>query len=234
MLEERPLGPFDVADILLGAIDARLRLRGLAAGADRDRGAVMSQRIGGWAAILGGLAWLLVLVGSATGSGEGGPLAGILLIAASLLVLFALTGLSAFQARRYPRLVWAAFALPALGGAASTLGVLVHAAIGDEPFLFGLSAWYLWMTGVLTMMAGSALFAAATWRVRALSRAAAAALFVGSVLVVPAVFGMTGLAPIPGELAILAAMLVFAGGWIAIGISALRAGRHMPIGAVVP
>ena len=28
ILEERPLGPFDVADILLGAFDAQLRLRG--------------------------------------------------------------------------------------------------------------------------------------------------------------------------------------------------------------
>ena len=28
ILEERPLGPFDVADILLGALDARLRQRG--------------------------------------------------------------------------------------------------------------------------------------------------------------------------------------------------------------
>ena len=28
ILEERPLGPFDVADILLGALNAQLRLRG--------------------------------------------------------------------------------------------------------------------------------------------------------------------------------------------------------------
>ena len=194
----------------------------------------MSQRIGGWAAIIGGLAWLLVFVGSATGPGDGGPLAGILLIAASLLVLVALTGLSAFQARRYPRLVWAAFTIPALGGAASTAGVLAHAVIGDQPFLFGLSAWYLWIAGVLAMMAGSALFAAATWRVRALSRAAAAVLFLGSMLVVPAVLGMTGLAPIPGEIVILTALLAFAGGWIAMGFSALRAGRPMVIRTGLP
>ena len=32
LLEERPLGPYDVADILLGALDARLRSRMRAAG----------------------------------------------------------------------------------------------------------------------------------------------------------------------------------------------------------
>ena len=31
LLAERPLGPFDVADVLLGALDARLHLRGLGA-----------------------------------------------------------------------------------------------------------------------------------------------------------------------------------------------------------
>src|SRR5215211_6912174 len=31
VLEERPLGPFDVADVLLGALDAHLHLRGLGA-----------------------------------------------------------------------------------------------------------------------------------------------------------------------------------------------------------
>ena len=29
ILAERPLGPFDVADVLLGALDAQLHLRGL-------------------------------------------------------------------------------------------------------------------------------------------------------------------------------------------------------------
>ena len=31
VLDERPLGPFDVADVLLGALDAHLHLRGLGA-----------------------------------------------------------------------------------------------------------------------------------------------------------------------------------------------------------
>ena len=68
ILEERPLGPFDVADIILGALDARLRVRDRRAGVTQRKGFSMSLRIGGIAAILGqrpwrsrgssGLAWL--------------------------------------------------------------------------------------------------------------------------------------------------------------------------------
>jgi hypothetical protein len=58
ILAERPLGPFDVADILLGAFDAQLRLRG-AAGTAQERGLSMSLRTGGLAAILGGAVFAL-------------------------------------------------------------------------------------------------------------------------------------------------------------------------------
>ena len=53
MLEERALGPFDVADVLLGALDAHLHLRGLGAASEHRKGFTMSLRIGGYAAILG-------------------------------------------------------------------------------------------------------------------------------------------------------------------------------------
>ena len=55
LLEERPLGPYDVADILLGALDARLRSH-RAAGSP-ERGVPMSLRLGGYAAILGAVLW---------------------------------------------------------------------------------------------------------------------------------------------------------------------------------
>ena len=53
ILEERPLGPFDVADILLGALDAQLRLRGRGADIHEGTGFSMSLRLGGAAAIVG-------------------------------------------------------------------------------------------------------------------------------------------------------------------------------------
>ncbi len=77
----------------------------------------MSLRIGGYAAIVGGILWFVALAGNAINDGaESGarPRPGVL-VAATILTLVALVGLSAFQARRHPALVWAAFAIPAVG-----------------------------------------------------------------------------------------------------------------------
>ena len=54
LLAERPLGPFDVADVLLGALDAQLHLRGLGSWSEHRRGFPMSLRLGGVAAFAGG------------------------------------------------------------------------------------------------------------------------------------------------------------------------------------
>jgi hypothetical protein len=40
LLEERPLGPFDVLDVLIGAVDAHLHLRRLTAANDQGRGLI--------------------------------------------------------------------------------------------------------------------------------------------------------------------------------------------------
>ena len=78
LLEERPLGPFDVADILLGALDAQLRLRGRGAAA-QERGFTMSLRIGGIAAVIGAPLWTVGFAiangvfGSADVRTAGGP-----------------------------------------------------------------------------------------------------------------------------------------------------------------
>ena len=117
VLEERPLGPFDVADVLLGALDAHLHLRGLGAASQHAKGFAMSLRIGGYAAILGGILWFVALAGNAINDGaeSGAQVLGWVLVAATILTLVALVGLSAFQARRHPVLVWAAFAIPTVG-----------------------------------------------------------------------------------------------------------------------
>ncbi len=95
-------------------------------------------------------------------------------------VLVALIGLSSFQARQHPRLIWAAFALPALGTVMSCIGLVAMAAVGDRPFVAGLSPWSIWMLGVMLTVVGSALFALATFHTRALPRLAAGALATGS------------------------------------------------------
>jgi len=115
VLAERTLGPFDVADIVLGALDAHLHLRGLGA-ASHGKGFAMSLRIGGYAAILGGLLWLVALAGNAINNGgeSPSPLLGYSIVGATVMTLVALMGLSAFQARSHPALTWAAFAIPAM------------------------------------------------------------------------------------------------------------------------
>ncbi len=235
VLAERPLGPFDVADVLLGALDAHLHLRGLGAASQHAKGFSMSLRIGGYAAVVGGLLWLYILAANAINDGAetGTPLIGIALIAATVLTLVALVGLSAFQSRRHPVLTWAAFAIPAGGAVIGLLGVVAMVVVGDTdtPIVGGLSAWAVSMIGVMALILGSALFAVATWLTQSLSRGASALLGVGSLLVIPAIGGVTG-GLVPEALVaplLVATILAFPAGWMALGASALRINSPRPI-----
>jgi len=111
ILDERPLGPFDVADILLGALDARLRMRDRRAGLTERKGFNMSLRIGGIAAILAAVslasAWFL---GYGFVAVEDRFVWLLLVIGLGLLIV-AIAGLTAFQGRAYPGASWAAFGL---------------------------------------------------------------------------------------------------------------------------
>lgn len=110
ILEERPLGPFDVADIVLGALDAHLRVRGRGTRHTQERSLTVSHRIGGLAAIIGPAIIVLTMVGTggpgpdSTQASQDAAVVGQLVGLGALLV--ALTGLSAFQARSHPGLIW--------------------------------------------------------------------------------------------------------------------------------
>lgn len=231
ILSDRPLGPFDVADVLFGALDAHLHFRGLGAASIHGKGFAMTLRIGGYAAILGGLLWFIALAGNAINDGAetgGDWLLGVLL-AAIVATLVALVGLSAFQARRYPVLVWAAFAFPAVGGVVSLLGAVAIAASGDSDraIIGGLSGWAISMLGVFGLILGSGLFALATLRAHTLSRGAAALLGAGAIVVVLGLAGIFG-GVVPSELeavVIIAMVLMFPAGWAGLGVSALRTER---------
>ena len=231
VLEERPLGPFDVADVLLGALDANLHLRVLGAASQHGKGFAMSLRIGGYAAVVGGLLWLYVLAANAINDGAeaGAPMIGFAVVAATVATLVALIGLSAFQSRRHPALTWAAFAIPAVGAVVGLLGAVAMAVVGDTDarIVGGLSLWAISTLGVFTLLIGSALFAVATWLTKSLSRAASALLGVGALLVIPVIGGvMGGVLPPPLEYASLViAIVAFPAGWMTLGVSALRVGR---------
>ncbi|HUQ78600.1 MAG TPA: hypothetical protein VM427_06995 [Patescibacteria group bacterium] len=217
LLEERPIGPFDVADIMLGALDARLRLRGQRGGTT-TRGVSMSLRVGGFAAIIGAALWMIgMFLASGTTETTGDPMIGMgILLGGSAALLVALVGLSAFQARSHPRLAWAAFAVPALGTLASIAGIAATGLTGDD-------YWTLWFTGMITAFIGSGLFALATYSTAVLSRPAAAALGIGSLLPLIGILAQSvAFVPALEVPVIVAALLAFAGGWAALGVDAIR------------
>jgi hypothetical protein len=230
VLEERPLGPFDVADILLGALDAQLHLRGVGAASIHRKGFTMTLRIGAYAAILSGILWSFILVGNAINNGAetGMEWLGPVLVGTIIVTLIALIGLSAFQARRYPALTWAAFAIPALGAAIALSGAAVTVANGSSSWaVAGWDGWAVSMVGVMLLIVGSALFALATLRTQALPRLAATLLLAGSIVIVPGLAGILG-GIVPEPLIPLALPLtigLYPAGWVALGVSALRAGR---------
>jgi hypothetical protein len=213
LLEERPLGPYDVADILLGALDAQLRLRGRhAPGSDR-RGISMSLRLGGLAAIIGAVLWAVagLLSLGVIGPVEGGvPVA--LLMTGMLVLLVAVAGLSAFQARTHPEATWAAFIVTALGTFIFFAGYIGSVILAQDGF------WGLWFIGLLTVILGSGLFAAVTYRTRVLSRLGAALIGIGIAIILS-----EAILEIPTL--ITAGMACFALGWFTLGVQAIRLDR---------
>jgi hypothetical protein len=233
VLESRPLGPFDFADVLIGALDARLTRFRFAGTAGIDGGPVMMLRIGGVGAVFGGPAWFIGIAGSSAAGGS--PAWMGIALAGTVGLLLALVGLSAFQAHREPKLAWAAFGIPALGTIVAIIGTAGLVLLKDGEALIGTwSSWGVWMVGLLGMLLGSIIFAVATYRADVLSRRAAQSLAATSVVVLVAALGLTGTTGATGEsaaLAVAACLASFAASWMWLGISALRRG---PIRAIAP
>jgi hypothetical protein len=121
----------------------------------------------------------------------------------------AVAGLSAFQARTHPGAIWIAFAVTAVGTLAFFAGYFGSIVMGQDGF------WGLWFIGVMTVMVGSGLFAAVTYRTRVLSRGGAALIGLGIVVILgDAILPMTVLIPI--------GMACFALGWLTLGVQAIR------------
>jgi hypothetical protein len=236
VLESRPLGPFDVADVLLGALDARSRaLRG-AGSPETSGGRHTMLRLGGFGAIAGGLLWIVGL-GGGSAANDGNPVWAFLMGAGSLALLVAFAGLSAFQAHRDLRLAWAAFLIPSLGSLVTIAGLYGTATVGsDNPMVFGWEPWGVLIAGLLLMLVGSILFGIATVRAEVLSPRAAQALVVSSAaFLFVGVLGLSGDGTsgggTSGALATATVLTAFGGSWAWLGLSALRRG---PIRAVAP
>jgi drug/metabolite transporter (DMT)-like permease len=227
VLEDRPPGPFDVADLLLCALDAHLRLRGLGRRSERGKGIPMSLRLAGWAAVVAGGSWTLffaIAAASYANNASYGPAWIAVVLIAGLALLAALAGLSAFQFRDHSRLIWIAFLVPAIGIGIVLIGLATVLPIGGWDAPEGSLAALVIIGGISLMLVGSIVFAAVTVSTAALSRVAAAAIMVGAVPTFPALFGaMTAVWIVVGG-------IVFGLGWIGLGIDAIRRDRR-PVSA---
>lgn len=223
VLEDRPLGPFDVADLLVGALDAHLHLRGLGHRSERRKGLPMSLRLAGSAAAIGGGLWALFffMVGAAyLNVGPDTGLAWILVVlVAGLVLLTALAGLSAVQFRAHSRAMWVAFLLPAAGIGIVLFGLMTLIPAGGAASEGTLQALVLY-SGLTLMLIGSAVFAAVTLSTRALSRIAGAAILVS---VAPTFAGLFSFMP---AVWVAVGGIVFGLGWIGLGIDAIRRDRR--------
>jgi hypothetical protein len=233
VLESRPLGPFDVADVLLGALDARLAPRRYGISAGLTGGHQMMLRIGGVGAVTGGILFFLGIAAASElgGSDEPWIVVGLL---GTLGILVALIGLSAFQAYRDPKLAWAAFAIPGIGTLVTIVGMTGMVAMGEseDPFIGSWGAWWIWAVGLLTTLVGSILFGIATLRAAVLSRRAAQALaWSAGVGIIVAFSGFDSGSSTLGGLVIGGFLAAFSLSWVALGVSALRRGPIVAIGA---
>ena len=234
ILEERPSGPFEMADLLLGALDAHLHLRGLGNASEHRKGTTMSLRIAGLAAIIGGsfwgLTWLALIILDLAGSGQQGIDALLVasMIIAAIALLVALAGLSAFQARTHRAIVWASFVVPGLGALSMALGVALMALeVGN--------AWNVMIVGLLALPAGAIIFGVVAYRTAALSRRGSAVLAVGAALQLAGLMiVMTVDWSSPLQLITLVGTAGFAAGWIALGADAVRGDRRPIAGSPTP
>jgi hypothetical protein len=211
ILEERPLGPFDMTDILLGALDARLRSRGRGVDVTQGRGFTMSLRIGGIAAILGALLFALAgLLNSGILVAVDSAIPVILFVTGLATLVVALAGLSAFQGRAHPRTAWVAFGLAFAGTVAGMAAGIVLIVVTDPNV--GDAVWLVFFVGFVTALAGYMLFAVVTYTTAVLSRGGALLIAAGTVVPLAQPIMAVGLA-------------LFAVGWFVLGVQAIRSDR---------
>ena len=227
LLEERPLGPFDVADVLLGAVDAHVHRRGQA-GSQNRKGRTMSRHLGGTAAVIGSC--LLIVSQFLRHLSE---LHGEFVILAGMIALVvAMAGLSALQSRRHPIVTWVAFGVAAAG-------MLVWPIFGIAGYFVAQPIGELWavtrLIGFLALTGGSAMFGALTYRTASVSRPASALLALsGTFLFVGILSAFLGAyVEAIGGLALLYGFgyLLFPVSWIALGLSAVRLDRRSALAA---
>ncbi len=172
------------------------------------------------AATAGGALWLVAITWISLFDSNVGNGFWVLLLLASVALLVGLAGLSAFQAREHPVLIWAAFSLPAIGALLTILGAAMNA--GNNEYW-----WALFILGVVATIVGSGLFALATLRSAALPRSGAAVLGIASLISFVTFAAQSGRRDGDGMIALFVVGLgAFAVGWIVVGVQAIGLDRR--------
>ena len=232
VLQDRPPSPFDVADLLLAAVDAHLHLRGLGNRSEHRKGIPMSLSIGGIAAVVSGGLWASFYVWASTvyyREADNGTLWIPVLAVALLSLVAALAGLSGQAFRASPSARWVAVAFPASGVAFALVGMAIGLVTGNLTYDAGEIGTALLYVGLLLMMLGSIGFALISATLGTMARVASVAIVVGAVPTLIAFFG--GIAA--GWLAIGGVM--YGLGWVGLGIDAIRRDRSaVPTGHASP
>lgn len=229
VLEARPVGPFDAADIVLGALDAHRRAIGRPHRTSERKEIRMITRMGGLAALATGLLWFALV--AAIAMGDDIQLLGVVLFLLGLVTLvLAVIGLGAAQGRAHPVATWLAVAVPVVGAVVALTGFLVLNLIyGDVPVLGDLTRWAIGTLGIVATLVGAVLFGLVTLMSRVLSPLAAALIAVGGVgVLVLASFGSSCLVVLPEILMqtlLVPAVVAFGVGWLWLGRTAIQTPR---------
>jgi hypothetical protein len=223
VLESQPIGPFDALDVVRGAIDAHRRLGDQRTDPTPSLEPRTSDQVGGGAAIIGGVLLLLGGSWSVADPAASDPGAAVL-FAALVALVYGLAGLSAFQARAHPRLIWSAFLVPAVG-AVLTIGGMVLAGVADDRRWIGdLAGWHFAMLGLFLTVIGHAIFALATLWTGVLDRRSAMLLALSATVVMLA-FGGHALFAIRLDAMLYVGTVGYAAGWMGLGRAALATKR---------
>lgn len=223
LLEERQLVPFDVADVLLGALDAHFHRRGAP---EQRKGLPMSRHLGGMAAITGGG---LLVMGLIILNGSGLALQGAFVVLAGMAALVvAMAGLSSVPLGQHRIVTWAVVSVTAVGMMAWPIFAIAGYFVAQP-----ISEW-VWVPhqiAFLAWAAGTAIFGALTHRTGVVARPAAA------LLATSAAWSLLGAlsAYLPDWLAegyllrplFGVGLLFIPFAWIALGVSALRLDRGL-------
>jgi hypothetical protein len=154
---------------------------------------------------------------------EAGPDTGfawtLVTLAAGLVLLTALAGLSAIQFRAHSRSIWIAFLCPAAGIGIVLVGLASLIPAGGAASEGTLPARMLY-SGLSLVLLGSIIFALVTVSTGAFSRIAAGLIVVGVLPTIPRLFGAFA------AIWLVIGGIVFGLGWIGLGIDAVRRDRR--------